>query len=119
MTAAQKAQCHTIIHIAATASAGAGAGMTQVPCSDAAVIVPIQLAMIVTLATVFNIALSRTMAEATFATKAATLVGRGVSQVLLGWVPGLGNALNAATAAGVTEAIGWSVAKDFDRIARQ
>ena len=56
--------------------------MAQVPCSDAAVIVPIQLAMIVTLATVFNIALSRIMAEATLATKAATLIGRGVSQVL-------------------------------------
>ncbi|MBQ9492420.1 MAG: hypothetical protein IJR54_01630 [Oscillibacter sp.] len=43
-----------------------------------------------------------------------TLVGRGVSQFLLGWIPGVGNVLNAATAAGVTEALGWAIAADFD-----
>jgi uncharacterized protein (DUF697 family) len=27
---------------------------------------------------------------------------------MLGWLPGLGNAINAATAAALTEAIGWA-----------
>jgi uncharacterized protein (DUF697 family) len=31
---------------------------------------------------------------------------KGVVQV--GWVPGLGNAINATTAAGLTEAVGWA-----------
>ena len=39
---------------------------------------------------------------------------RGISQFLLGWIPVAGNILNATTAAGITEALGWAVAKDFD-----
>lgn len=115
MTAAQEAQCHTIIHLAATAAAGAGAGLAQVPCSDAAVIVPIQVGMVVALAAVFDVTLTRAAAESALATKTATLIGRGIAQALVGWIPVLGNTLNAATAAGVTEAIGWSVARNFDR----
>ncbi len=38
----------------------------------------------------------------------AAVFGRGASQLLLGWLPGLGNVLNAATAAALTEAIGWA-----------
>ena len=36
------------------------------------------------------------------------------SQVLVGWIPGIGNAINATTAAGITEAMGWLLAKEFD-----
>ncbi|HQP39712.1 MAG TPA: hypothetical protein PLI95_31225, partial [Polyangiaceae bacterium] len=38
----------------------------------------------------------------------ATHVGRGISQWLVGWVPGWGNAINASTAAALTEAVGWA-----------
>jgi hypothetical protein len=38
----------------------------------------------------------------------ATMVGRTASQFLLGWLPTLGNVLNAVTAASLTEAIGWA-----------
>jgi uncharacterized protein (DUF697 family) len=31
-----------------------------------------------------------------------------LSQALVGWIPGVGNAINAATAAALTEAIGWA-----------
>ncbi len=118
MTPCQEAQCHAIIHTAATAAAGVGAGVAQLPGSDAAVIVPIQIGMVVSLAGVFGVTLTRAAAEATVATQAAVMVGRGVSQFLVGWIPGVGNALNAATAAGVTEAIGWAVARDFARQGR-
>jgi hypothetical protein len=40
-------------------------------------------------------------------------VGRSISQVLVGWLPIYENIINASTAAGVTETIGWAVAKDF------
>ncbi|MBS4879931.1 MAG: hypothetical protein KH138_06445 [Firmicutes bacterium] len=43
------------------------------------------------------------------------MIGRGISQTLVGWIPGLGNAINAGTAAGLTEAIGWILADDFDK----
>ena len=37
----------------------------------------------------------------------------GVVQVAFGWIPGAGNAINTATAAGLTEAIGWAAADQF------
>ncbi len=58
----------------------ASGGMAQIPGSDNAVIVPIQITI-----------------------------------VLVGWIPFLGNAVNATTAAGVTESIGWWIADYFDK----
>jgi len=34
--------------------------------------------------------------------------------VAVGWIPGIGNAINAATAGALTEALGWLLAKEFD-----
>ena len=39
--------------------------------------------------------------------------GRLLSQVLVGWVPGFGNVINASTAAALTEAIGWAADSYF------
>ena len=44
----------------------------------------------------------------------AQVVGRTAAQVLCGWVPGIGNAVNAGTAFTITEAIGWILARQFD-----
>ena len=33
--------------------------------------------------------------------------------MLVGWIPGFGNAINATTAAGITETLGWTVANQF------
>lgn len=114
MTAGEKKKCQAIIHSASAGTAAVGAGFAQLPGSDNAVIVPIQIAMIISLGAVFGIKLTESAAKASLATATATMVGRSISQFLLGWIPGFGNALNASTAAGVTEVIGWAVAKDFD-----
>lgn len=114
MTESQKKKCHAIIHTASTAAAGVGAGLAQIPGSDNAVIVPIQITMVISLAKVFGKDLDETGAAAVLSTAASSVVGRGISQVLVGWIPGIGNAINASTAAGVTEATGWTVAKIFD-----
>ena len=45
----------------------------------------------------------------------ATLAGRVISQFLVGWIPILGNAVNASTAAGVTEAVGWAAHAFFEK----
>lgn len=113
MTNSQQQKCHAIIHGAATVCAGIGGGMAQMPGSDNALIIPVQVGMIISLAAVFSIELSEAAAKATLATATASFVGRGISQVLLGWIPGFGNALNAATAFAVTESIAWAVANDF------
>ena len=92
-----------------------GAGLAQVVAADNLVIVPIQVAMVISLGVVFDVKLSKAAAEAVALTTAATLVGRATSQVLIGWIPIIGNAINAVTAAGITEAMGWAVAGQFKK----
>ena len=97
MTELEKEKCHVIIHGAATAAAAAAAGLAQLPGSDNAIIVPIQVAMITSLGHVFDI----------------SITGRAISQLFVGWIPILGNAINASTAFAITEKIGWHIADDF------
>jgi len=113
MNSSQETQCHSIVHSIAIISGGVGAGMAQVPGSDNLVIGPLQIGMVISLGAVFGIELSESSARAALANATATTVGRGISQALVGWLPSIGNVINAATAFGVTESIGWAVASDF------
>ena len=70
-----------------------------------------------TLGRVFNVELSKSAASSQILAVTGTKLGRGVSQVLVGRIPGVGNALNAATAAAVTELLGWAVAENFAKAA--
>lgn len=114
MTDEQKKKCHAIIHAASASAAAVGGGLAQIPGSDNAVLVPIQLTMVISLGRVFNKAIGESSAKAAIASAAAGTIGRTASQVLIGWIPGIGNAINATTAAGLTEAVGWIIAKEFD-----
>lgn len=113
LTEKQKQACDVIIHGASVAAGGVGTGLAQIPVIDTAVITPIQIAMITSLGAVFEIRVSEGMAKGIITSMGAAVIGRGVSQILVGWIPGLGNAFNTATAAGVTEAIGWAAVKHF------
>ena len=113
MTADQRGKCHAIIHTASASAAAVGAGLAQLPGSDNAAITPIQLAMTVSLGAVFGIQLTQSAAAAALASVAAATVGRAVSQVLVGWIPFVGNAINASPAAALTESVGWLLAKEF------
>ena len=113
MTFDQCAKSHAIIHSASLSAGAVGAGLAQVPCSDNLVITPIQLAMTIGLGQVFGIDLSESSAKAALASAAAATIGRTAAQVLVGWIPGVGNLINAGTAASLTEAIGWMLAEDF------
>lgn len=113
MNSEQRAACHAIIHAASVSAGAVGAGLAQVPGSDNLVITPIQLAMTIALGRVFDIDLSESAASAALASTAAATVGRTASQVLIGWIPGIGNVINAGTAATITEAIGWMLAEGF------
>jgi uncharacterized protein (DUF697 family) len=98
---------HGLIHTAATACAAVGGGLAQAPGTDAAVITPIQVAMIVAIGQEHGVPASKAAASKLILPFAAA-AGRALSQWLVGWLPGLGNAVNAATAAALTEAIGWA-----------
>lgn len=55
MTEKQKKKCNKIIHAASMAAGVAGAGFAQIPGGDRILITPIQLAMAMELAKVFDI----------------------------------------------------------------
>lgn len=101
------ARINCIIHGASVSAAGVGAGLAQVPGSDSLLIIPIQMAMIKLIASEHGKGFTEATALSIIATQATTMAGRKVSQFLVGWIPGPGNAINASTAAALTEAIGW------------
>lgn len=114
MTNIQKKECNKIIHSSSAAAALAGAGLAQVPGGDRVLITPVQVLMTVKLAKVFGIKLGETAAATLLTSGIASSLGRAVSQAILGWIPVLGNVVNASTAAAITEAMGWAVVKEFD-----
>lgn len=115
MTEGQKENCHLVIHGAATSASGVGAGLAQIPAGDAALIVPIQIAMVVALGKIFDQHITESAAKGVVMGMAGMHLGRAASQFLVGWIPGVGNAINAGTAFAVTEAMGWAVADRFDK----
>jgi uncharacterized protein (DUF697 family) len=106
---------HGAIHTASAASAAVGAGLAQVPGADMPVIASLQTAMIVAIAEVHGVTIKQTAAADLLLTFSASVGGRALSQLLVGWVPGLGNAINASTAAAITEAIGWAAHAFFSK----
>lgn len=109
----KKDKSNYIIHSASAACGGVGTGLAQLPASDNAVIVPIQIGMIVGLGAVFELDITETTAKSIIASAGTTIAGRTISQFLIGWIPGIGNVINTVTAAGVTEAIGWIAVYHF------
>ena len=106
--------CHGIIHAAAAGAGAAGAGLAQFAGSDNAVIVPIQITMITSIGSqVFGLDITEAAAKSIIASASATIAGRATSQFLVGWIPGIGNVINTATAAGITELIGWIAVDNF------
>jgi len=108
-----EAKCHAIIHASSLSAAAVGAGLAQLPCSDNLVITPIQLSMTVALGRVFGIELTESAAYASIVSVSAAAIGRAASQVAVGWFPIAGNVVNACTALGLTETIGWLLVEDF------
>ncbi len=107
---------HGVIHVAAACAGGVGAGLAQLPGSDAPVLTGIQTTMIIGIANVHGVSISQVMAADLLLTFAASMGGRWVSQLLVGWIPGWGNAINASTAAALTEAVGWAADGYFAQV---
>lgn len=119
MTPSEKKRAGIIIHTSAVAAAAAGSGLANIPGSDCAVIIPIQVSMIVSLGSIFGRSIDKSAAKAILACHIATISGRAISQIFTGFIPIVGNIWNAGTAAGVTEIIGWAVVKDFENEKRK
>jgi uncharacterized protein (DUF697 family) len=111
--ATRNQKIHGIIHVASASAAGVGSGLAQLPGADAPVLVSIQTAMIVAIAHQHGVEITKALATEVLVGYAATTGGRFVSQLLVGWIPGFGNVINASTAAAITEAIGWAADRYF------
>ncbi|MDE7432563.1 MAG: DUF697 domain-containing protein [Lachnospiraceae bacterium] len=112
-------KCHIAIHSATTAAAAAGA--IPIPMSDAIPITASQIGMIIALGKAFGITLTQAAAKSIAGVALTQQAGRAVVANLLKAIPGagsiLGGVIGAATAAALTEALGWIVADDFYRMA--
>jgi uncharacterized protein (DUF697 family) len=98
-------RCELIIHSASVAAAGAAA-VSLVPGSDAVAIMPIQVAMVATLAREHGISPSASLIKSTVYATLGSIVGKAGAGLLLRWTPVAGNAIRAGVAFSVTEGLG-------------
>lgn len=115
MDSIKKKKCRAIIHAASASAATIGGGLANIPGSDAPALLALQTTMIISLGKVFGRSVMDSMAKSMIADFLGCTVGKTVANILTGWLPGIGNAVNAATAASITETIGWAAAKEFDK----
>ena len=113
MNKTQRKKVHLIIHAASSAAAGIGSGMAPLPISDSVALLPIQTAMIVALAKVFNLKLTEGAAKAMATQFMAQQAGQMITRFATGKIPIAGSIINGTTAAAITEAYGWSIVKEF------
>ncbi len=119
MTKEERTKCHAIIHVATLAAGGVGSGLAQLPGSDTVPITAIQVGMVISLGAVFGMKIEKSVATSIVGGFLSAASGRFISQILVGWIPGLGNIINAGSAVAITEALGWEVAENFAKEAEQ
>ncbi len=113
MTSDQMTKCNAAIH---TASVAAGAaGVIPIPVADAVPISGVQVTMVLALGKIFDQKITESAAKGLIGAAASTFIGRTLVKLIpvVGWVA------SAGVAAGVTEAIGWTIAVDFAKAARK
>ena len=119
MTTSQKDSCNVIIHGAASAAAGSSIIMAQAPGADNIALAVAIGGMVIGLANVFDLsfgaATSETIGVSVLGFFSTMIAARIASQWILGWIPFLGNTVNAATMFGMVEWIGWECADAMDK----
>ena len=120
--ALKRQRSHLIV--ATTASSAAGIGAMPVPFADAAMLVPMQVAMVAGITATYGLSLSdgflSTLVASMVGGTAATLTGRAIVGGLLKLIPGVGSvvggAISATTAAAVTTAFGEAYIAALDSL---
>jgi len=95
--------------IAAAATAAGGVGATPIPFTDAALLVPLQMGMMASIAQVYRIPMDSALAASLAATALATNAGRMAATSLMKMLPGVNfvvMGISAAVAASFTTAMG-------------
>jgi uncharacterized protein (DUF697 family)/GTP-binding protein EngB required for normal cell division len=108
----KKSQSRKIVKAAAVSAAGVG--LTPIPFSDAALLVPIQVGMLAGISATFGLSIDEgflsTMVASTITGGLGTLAGRTIVSNLVKFVPGfgsvIGGVIEASVAASMTTAFG-------------
>lgn len=113
MTKDQILKCNVAIHTATIAAGASGA--IPIPVADAVPMSAAQMTMVIALGAIFNQKISESTAKGLLGAAASTFAGREIIKLIpiAGWIA------SAATAAAVTEVIGWTIAVDFAKDFRQ
>lgn len=108
----KKGRAQTVVAVSAAAAAATGA--IPIPFSDAAALIPEQIAMLGGITSVFGIPIEKrtitAIVSATIGTAGATVLGKTIVASLIKFIPGVGSvvggAISGATAAALTAALG-------------
>ena len=100
--------------VTAAALAAAATGAAPIPFSDAALLIPAQVAMLVRITAIYRIPIQKaaltTIATAAVGTVGTTILGKTIVSNALKFIPGIGTvaggAISATTAAALTTALG-------------
>ncbi|WP_240447183.1 YcjF family protein [Helicobacter pylori] len=107
-------ECKTIIHVASGA-----AGLIPIPFSDALAIAPIQAGMIYKMNDAFGMGLDKSVGASLVAgllgVTAVAQVGRTLVNGFLKFIPVVGSVAGGATAAVITEGIGFAYLKVLEK----
>ena len=114
MTKEQSKQATAIISSAAVSAAAISGLSSQIPLADNVVLSGVEITMTINLGKVFGREISNSLAWSIILSQLGTLTGKAVSQLLMSWIPGIGNITNAITSVGVIETLGWSIVDYFD-----
>ncbi|MCQ2898265.1 hypothetical protein JT143_04335 [Helicobacter pylori] len=109
-------ECKTIIHVASGAAGTAEA--SPIPFSDAFAIAPIQAGMIYEMNDAFGMDLDKSVGTSLIAgLLGVTAIGQGARAFvnMIKFVPGLGSVAGGATAAVITEGIGFAYLKVLEK----
>lgn len=112
--------------VAAAALAAAATGAAPIPFSDAALLVPAQVAMLMRITAIYRIPIQKaaltTIATAAVGTVGTTILGKTIVSNALKFIPGVGTvaggAISATTAAALTTALGNTYIGIMTKIAR-
>jgi uncharacterized protein (DUF697 family)/GTP-binding protein EngB required for normal cell division len=102
--------------IKAATGAATTAGASPIPFSDAAILVPLQIGMMASIAVTYGVPLERSTAASLAATAAATTAGRSLVTNMVKLVPGAGTMVAAPISATVAGTFTWAMGHAWLRV---
>lgn len=104
--------------IATGTAAATGAATVPIPVADATTLAPIQLAMMGRIAAIYEMELKTMLPASTLAQLATQISGQALARSFIKLIPGVGTAINAVVAAGLTGATGLAWTRLCEQVYR-